>query len=299
MENSRDSSVWRSLAVAFGDGVAFGVGVKLSRSATALASGVSGQPEAETGPLAGRLQQMERRLLEMEKAKATAPAPAAFDQKVLEAIVNAVDARLKEQAGSMDRRISELEARVTTELKALRQQDENIATAVEAHMEELQDHFIAQVEAVRQQMDQDQAAMQFELAAAAKAASETAMQAASESFIEARLAPVRAQVVEKDREIAALRQRVEDSDVAVFEVLNGIGDVIRQASERRIASSAPTSPAAPPPEPAAPGGPDAGGTAEDQAPTFAQAAKPNRLWRVPLVSSIVMTAFGLIMVHYL
>jgi len=31
MLNSRDSSIWRSLAVAFGDGVAFGVGVKLTQ----------------------------------------------------------------------------------------------------------------------------------------------------------------------------------------------------------------------------------------------------------------------------
>src|ERR1039458_7515550 len=33
MQSSRDSSVWKSLAVAFGDGLAFGVGVKLSQGA--------------------------------------------------------------------------------------------------------------------------------------------------------------------------------------------------------------------------------------------------------------------------
>src|SRR5580704_16942056 len=33
MQSSSDSSIWRSLAVAFGDGLAFGVGVKLSQNA--------------------------------------------------------------------------------------------------------------------------------------------------------------------------------------------------------------------------------------------------------------------------
>jgi len=33
MQNSRDLSLWRSLALAFGDGLAFGVGMKLSQNA--------------------------------------------------------------------------------------------------------------------------------------------------------------------------------------------------------------------------------------------------------------------------
>ena len=33
MQSSRDSSLWRSLAVAFGDGLAFGVGMKLTQAA--------------------------------------------------------------------------------------------------------------------------------------------------------------------------------------------------------------------------------------------------------------------------
>src|SRR5579883_1028507 len=207
MQSSRDSSVWRSLAVAFGDGVAFGVGVKLSQSAashvnaTALAD-PSPAREPESPEMASRLEEFERRLAKMEQAKTLPPVHAQFDQKVLEAVVNALDARLKEQAGAVERRIAELEARLTIELTALRRQDETIAAAVEDHMEKLQDHFIAQVEAVRQQVEQDHAAMHEEVAASVRKASELA--------IEEKIAPVREAAAEKDRDLAALRQRLED-----------------------------------------------------------------------------------------
>jgi len=45
MQNSRDSSVWRTLAVAFGDGLAFGAGVTLTRSAARLAAPRSTTPD--------------------------------------------------------------------------------------------------------------------------------------------------------------------------------------------------------------------------------------------------------------
>jgi len=49
MQNSRDSSVWRTLAVAFGDGLAFGVGVTLTRSAARLAANRSATIKRRTG----------------------------------------------------------------------------------------------------------------------------------------------------------------------------------------------------------------------------------------------------------
>jgi len=295
MQSSRDSSVWRSLAVAFGDGVAFGVGVKLSQSAashvnaTALAD-PSPAREPESPEMASRLEEFERRLAKMEQAKTLPPVHAQFDQKVLEAVVNALDARLKEQAGAVERRIAELEARLTIELTALRRQDETIAAAVEDHMEKLQDHFIAQVEAVRQQVEQDHAAMHEEVAASVRKASELA--------IEEKIAPVREAAAEKDRDLAALRQRLEDSEHAMVELLNGIGNVLRVASERRT-SGAPGPTAATASESAT--DPNAGGPeppSETQPPSFAQGSKPARLWRVPLVSSILVGAFGLVIAHF-
>jgi hypothetical protein len=236
-----------------------------------------------------QMEQLERRLARVEQAKAVPPP---FDQKVLEVVVNALEARLKEQAAALDRRIAELEAKLAGELKALRQQDHAIASAVETHMEELQNHFIGQVEAVRQQVEQNRAAMSQEVAAAVKQA--------SESVIEESLAPVRAEAAAKDREIAELRRKAEESDSAMLELLNGIGEVVRQAAGRRAATPAPPEPVAPA-EPAAMVEGDGVASVEEGAPipAFAQAGKPGRLWRVPLVSSMMVATIGLVMVHYL
>src|SRR5271157_737534 len=212
MQTSRDSSVWRSLAVAFGDGLAFGVGMKLTQSTAARPAGAA-SPEPNIAPLADRMEQIERRLAHVEQKPAALPAAAApFDQKMLEAVVNALDARLHEHAGQVEQRLAELES--------LRQQDHAIASAVENHLEELQDHFINQVEAIRQRVEEDRAAMRQEVA--------SAVEAASGSAIEESLAPLRTAATEKDREIAELRQRVEDGDGAMLELLNGIGELIRQ-----------------------------------------------------------------------
>ena len=108
MQSSRDSSVWKSLAVAFGDGLAFGVGMKLSQNAANHRDRI-------------------------ERGSATPPpvAAAPFDRKVLEAVVNAVDERLKEHAGQVERRIAELEAKLALELKSLGKQDEALVSALE------------------------------------------------------------------------------------------------------------------------------------------------------------------------
>jgi chromosome segregation ATPase len=234
-----------------------------------------------------QMEQLERRLAQVEQAKAMPPP---FDQKVLEAVVNALDARLKEQASALDRRVAELEAKLAAELKALRQQDHAIASAVETHMEELQNYFIAQVEAVRQQVEENRATMHEEVAAAVKNASESA--------IEESLGPVRAEAAAKDREIAELRRKAEESDCAMLELLNGIGEVVRQAASRTApAPPAPVAPAEPAPTPEGDG--VAGVEEGAPIPAFAQAGKPGRLWRVPLVSSMMVATFGLIMVHYL
>src|SRR5580704_7717350 len=156
MESSRDSSVWRNLAVTFGGGLALGaVGMKLTQ--TALRP-VEPPPRPEPDPFTGRLTSMERRLEKVEQAPArptaaapspapsrpaaagptmAAPSPAAspalmpalMDQKVLEAVIGAVDARLHEQAGQMDRRLADLEARMAV-MQGVQQQDRQGAELV-------------------------------------------------------------------------------------------------------------------------------------------------------------------------
>lgn len=332
MQDSRDSSIWRSLAIAFGDGVAFAVGMKLTQTAPARPG-----PAANFTPMAGRLEQMERRLAQMEKTQPAAAAPApAIDPKVLEALVHAVEGRLQEHAGQVERRLADIETRVTADLAAmrreieqgaqaraegdtkvaaeladLRQRDQDIVSAVEAHMEELQDHFIGHLEALRREADEDRAAVEREVAAA--------IRAASASVIQESLAPVRAEAADNARELAALRQKIEEGDTAMLDLLNGIGEAIRLAAARRgvgagkgtgigggSAATASVLAESPSPAPAAEPvsqeahGPE-GAESDAPLPAFAQPGRPSRLWRMPLVSSmaVALSACGLLLLHYL
>src|ERR1051326_1109030 len=133
MQTSGYSSVWRSLAVAFGDGLAFGVGVKLSHTAAAMQAGKRNErpPAAPAAaPTAATL------------AAPLAVTPGSMDQKVLEAITNALDARFKEHAGQVGRQLADLEAKVAIEAKSLDEQDRLVAAKVTADLNALEGQII-------------------------------------------------------------------------------------------------------------------------------------------------------------
>ena len=160
METSRDSSVWRNLAVTFGGGLALGaVGMRLTQ--TALRP-VEVTPRPDTNPVADRLNRVERRLERIEQvpapaasAAATQTAGAQIDQKVLEAIVGAVDARLHEHAGHVERRVADLEARIAVEWQELHQQDRHIAEATEKGLADTQRQFRQEMGELRTALEHD------------------------------------------------------------------------------------------------------------------------------------------------
>jgi len=170
MQNSRDSSVWRSLAVAFGDGVAFGVGMKLTQSAARQPASAD---TAEALPGGDRLEELEQRLKRLEQAPAALPpgASGSFDRKVMEAVVNALDARLHELSGQVERRLTEAQAQIALELKALNQQDHAVAAEAGSRMEEVRAKCDEQLAQFRQRLEAEFAAFRgarqdFEAAAA-------------------------------------------------------------------------------------------------------------------------------------
>jgi hypothetical protein len=103
-----------------------------------------------------RVAEIEKRVSESGRgaARAIAAGAAPFDQKVLEAVVAALDARLNEQAGRTESRVTQLEARLAIELKSLHQHGDS-AGAVEKRMDELSAHFEEQIAALRRQADED------------------------------------------------------------------------------------------------------------------------------------------------
>ncbi len=360
MQSSSDSSIWRSLAVAFGDGLAFGVGVKLSQNA---ARQIGAAQRAEPGDLGNRLSQVEQTIKRIERAPAGAASDqksggepkSGLDQKVLEAIVNALEARLKEQAGQTDRRLADLEARLTLEMKALDEQDHSIAAQVTRDLNALEGQLVAvnrefgeavarivteqvtaQVEAqavaaersleerIARAVDQ---AVEQRVSQAIRAGLESVERRLAEidtsveqrlaAAVRQRLEPIerqlRQEIGQKEGEIAELRQQLAEADTNLLDVVSGIGQVCRQAAERMASPTPPTpgpvtSPAGVLKAGIAPH--DEAGETESEAPAdssgetplpgFAQPQKPNRLWRVPLVSSLVMLATGgLILIRYL
>ena len=366
MESSRDSSVWRNLAVTFGGGLALGaVGMKLTQTALRPAD-VPARPESN--PLTDRLSSMERRLSQVEQVPASPrpaaqPAPATIDQKVLEAVIAAVDARLHEHAGQVDRRLADLEARLAimqglqeqdrkaadqvrneatalraglnrdmrqvldsvsqvvagqtataSELHTLRQQHERILDAAEQRFAEMQQEYRQGIADLRSEMEQSIEA-RFVTSAAAAAAAQ----------VEEQLAPLRSEVEHKEQELAELRQRLADSEKSVLDIVLAVGSVCRQAAERiggayepRPVVPAPANAEAlPKPEPAPP--PDAvpvtaPAAAMETASPAAAAVLPARIqpvpdfltesthrtnWRIPLVSSFLVSTGYLVLMHYL
>jgi hypothetical protein len=385
MESSRDSSVWRNLAVTFGGGLALGaVGMKLTQ--TALRP-VEAPPRSEPNTFTNRLSDMERRLERVEHAPASArtaaasqPAPATpvsatpvsatIDQKVLEAVIAAVDARLHEHAGQMDRRLADLEARMAV-MQGLQEQDEHwaeqlrqeaaaVRATLESDMRQVresvgrmaagQNATQGELQTIRQQHERTVTAteqrftevrqefrrgmtdLRGEIGQSVEARIVTATAAAVTARMEEELAPLRAEVEQKEKELAEVRQRLADSESSVLDVVLAIGEACRQAANRisgpREPQAAPLpSPAAPPAEASSKPEPISLAPAETNVrpmptplakvetlpapmaaadaalapsiPDFLHETDHRTSWRIPLVSSVLVCSGYLFLMHYL
>ena len=128
MKHPGDSSIWKSLAVAFGDGLAFGVGMKIAQGAPRNRQ--SAEPEEAPPP-----------------APATAPAPAAvapppaesLDLQMLGKLLASIDAKLARYMGEVEQRLqtseTQMQETLATRLRAY--VDAHAATAEQALEERL------------------------------------------------------------------------------------------------------------------------------------------------------------------
>ena len=262
-----DSSLLRSLAVAFGDGLAFGVGMKLTQTAAGKSAVV-----APTDP-AARLTRIEQRLERVERAPHALAGSPSLDPRVLEALTRSLEARLQEHAALTDRRLAEFDVNLSLELKSLREQDRSLATASEAGLEDIQKYLDERLRMLTQQVNADRAALQSQLIALhrefASAVADiveekvaTQMEERLGTLVEQRLAnlvreqlaplehelreEIRQASAAKHREIADLRQRVTESDRNVLDVLLSTGEAFRQAAGRLGAPAVATPDPAPP-----------------------------------------------------
>ena len=256
MQSSRGSSLWRSLAVAFGDGLAFAVGMKLTQAASRhLGAPHPRAPRSDPAPLTDRIEQAEQDLKHFERVeRPSVPGSVAVNQKVLEAIVNALEARLAEHAGQMERRLAAVEARLALELRSLDQQDHSIVKRVSDNIGALRQQMVglhrefgesvarivaeqvgSQVQARAAMLEESlhrqiSAAVEAAVGAAVPAAIETRLPAAMNVSVSRLEQQLRTDVEHRDREIAELRQRLADTDTKVSELILGIGQICRQAA---------------------------------------------------------------------
>jgi hypothetical protein len=201
MPKTSHASVWRSLAIALGDGIAFGVGMKLAQGqARAREQAAAGEP-ARSEPL------------EPPAAREAAPgpprSPEVLDLQVLDKVITALGARLAEHMGQVERRLADIEAKVAVELREIRHAARTATVAADD----------PQIEALRTVMEgagrrhaEQTAAMERTIRAEVRAAEErmAALASAKEpeeltGRVDAVEAGLSRQAGEVDRNLAALK----------------------------------------------------------------------------------------------
>jgi hypothetical protein len=126
MQNGREDSVWRALAVAFGDGLAFGVGMNLTQNATRLAAGRT-RPELQ--PLADRVAAIEQRI-DRARANGSLPSP------------GELDARINELATRFERQVAEVEVKAKIQVEALHARDRALTRELDTQLTAFREHMI-------------------------------------------------------------------------------------------------------------------------------------------------------------
>jgi hypothetical protein len=181
----------------------------------------------------------------------------------------------------VERRLTELEARLAIELNALHRQDHSLVSGVQTHIEELNLQFNEQLAAIRRRSDEDRAAMQREIASLHR---ELALEATL--AIEDRTAELRAEIQSRGSQIVELRARLEAGDERLSNVVSAIGQACQTVLGRPVAQAK-----VEPERVAEP-------STELPLPGFAQPRLAARAMPIALVSSLALSAVGLAILHY-
>jgi tetrahydromethanopterin S-methyltransferase subunit G len=258
MQSRSDHSVLRSLALSFGEGLAFSVGTKLIRNAARPSSAIEA---ADFAPVAARLEQIEQRIAKVERPRDPQP----LDQKVIHAIVSALETRLQEQSAHVNRRLDEFAATVAHVVA------EQVAQRAADMEERFQERIAAAV-----------APMQAELADLRERLAETENTMAE--FVSA-ISMMCRKAAERDEERAAAEPSLPQPEPAI--AASAVVPPLEAEPQSPIVE-----PPVPQPEPAI-----AASTAEPvldlPIPAFAQDRKHPGVWRIPVASSFVF-AFAML-----
>ena len=149
VEKSKKLSFLRSLALALGHGLLFGVAVKLVQgSAKRREEAVSG-----LGRLAERLRKMEdhSRQAQTIDREAVMKTGEGLDRRVLDKVIVALESRLTEHVGHVDRRIAEMDAQVSIDLKAVLNHTASQNDTFEKAMQQIESEVRSSLDAAQRQ----------------------------------------------------------------------------------------------------------------------------------------------------
>jgi hypothetical protein len=236
------------------------------------------------------------------------------------AAVAAMRAQSEQQLAEVRREYRQETAKLRGEM------EQSIETRTAAAAAAMRAQSEQQLAEVRREYRQETAKLRGEMEQSIETRIVAAVAAMTAAQMEEELAPLRAEIEQKEEELAVLRQRLADSERSVVDVITAIGDVCRQAAERFGASHQPgpatPAPVAPVAEPgpggeettALPAPPAAPAMVADtipgsravplpmpsqSAPDFLREASHRTSWRVPLVSSVLVSTGYLMLLHYL
>ena len=163
MEKSNQPSFLKSLALAFGDGLAFGVAVKLAQGPSKTREELM----TDLGPLAERLRKVEdhKEQSQLIDREALTKFGEGLDGRVLEKVIVALEARLNEHAGQVDRRLAEIDAQVALDLKAVDTHTAAQTSAVEKAIQQIEAQVRDYVTAAQQSSTEQIAAVDQRLSA--------------------------------------------------------------------------------------------------------------------------------------
>jgi len=311
MQNSRDSSVWRTLAVALGDGLAFGVGVTLTRGAARLATAnrsataVNARPalsEAPANRWSGEVRQRGAFVPQAASAApvsqaAPQPARSAVNSIAMETALAGINRRMVETGSQIDRRLVQLESRIQNELDALDDQDHALAEGVETRIEALRGEIAEAVAAQRQTIDSEMRTLRTQMTSLHKEFAETlgrfmdeqiakTVDSKVKSMEQELVGAMRDEMQAHAKQVSELRELMEGQDRSMRGMVQSLGETFLQVAAMN----------APPAEEA----PDAAQANEEaEVPGFARTRQRKPLWRVPIVSSFVVVTGSLMLMHYL
>jgi hypothetical protein len=129
MKHQGDSSIFKSLAVAFGDGLAFGVGVMIAQ--------VSSRKRAEAAPAELAAAPMAAPVAPPAPPAAVEAPAESLDLQLLSKVLASIDAKLVQHMGKVEQRLAQSEIQMGADLKALDNKQAQQSSRSQAALEEI------------------------------------------------------------------------------------------------------------------------------------------------------------------